>query len=74
QEEIQPKLIKYSQITDALTRREKDVMNLLLRHFSNEEIASQLNIKKRAVENYISVIYEKIGVSDRTELVAKYGQ
>ena len=74
QEEIQPKLIKYSQITDALTRREKDVMNLLLRHFSNEEIAAQLNIKKRAVENYISVIYEKIGVSDRTELVAKYGQ
>ncbi len=31
-------------------------------------------VKKWAVENYISVIYEKIGVSDRTELVAKYGQ
>ncbi|MBP5443254.1 MAG: hypothetical protein J6Y60_08430 [Treponema sp.] len=37
-------------------------------------VANQLNIKKRAVENYISVIYEKTGVNDRAELVLKYGQ
>ncbi len=74
QEDLQTKLIKYSKITDALTRREKEVMGLLLGHLSNDEIASELNIKKRAVENYISVIYEKIGVRDRADLVAKYGQ
>ncbi|MBR4005002.1 MAG: hypothetical protein IKI90_04060 [Treponema sp.] len=33
-----------------------------------------MNIKKSAVENYISVIYEKTGVNDRAELVLKYGQ
>ena len=74
QEDLQTKLIKYTKITDALTRREKEVMVLLLGHLSNDEIASELNIKKRAVENYISVIYEKIGVRDRADLVAKYGQ
>ncbi|MEE3314021.1 MAG: response regulator transcription factor [Treponema sp.] len=74
QEELQTKLIKYSKITDALTRREKKVMDLLLQRYSNDEIAAQLNIKKRAVENYISIIYEKTGVNDRAELILKYGQ
>ena len=74
QDELQTRLIKYNKITDALTHREKAVMELLLRRLSNDEIANQLNIKKRAVENYISVIYEKTGVNDRAELVLKYGQ
>ena len=74
QEELKTGLIKYNNFTDALTRREKEVMELLLCRRTNDQIANQLGIKKRAVENYISVIYEKIGVNDRTELVAKYGQ
>ncbi|MBQ4236969.1 MAG: response regulator transcription factor [Treponema sp.] len=74
QEELQTKLIKYNKLVDALTKREKKVMDLVLQRYSNDEIANQLNIKKRAVENYISIIYEKTGVNDRGELVLKYGQ
>ena len=74
QEEIKPQLIKYNSFTDALTRREKEVMELLLRRYSNDEIANQLGIKKRAVENYISLIYEKTGVNDRAELIERYGE
>ncbi len=74
QEELKTNLIKYNSFTDALTRREKEVMELILRRCSNDEIAEKLNIKKRAVENYISAIYEKTGVNDRNELVEKYGQ
>ena len=74
QEELQPNLIKYNQFTDALTRREKEVMELLLQRQSNDEIANQLGIKKRAVENYISLIYEKTGVNDRNELIERYGK
>ena len=74
QEELQTKLIKYNKLVDALTKREKKVMDLVLQRYSNDEIANQLNIKKRAVENYISIIYEKTGVNDRGELVQKYGQ
>ena len=73
QEQLKTGLIKYNKFTDALTRREKDVMELLLRRCTNDQIANQLGIKKRAVENYISVIYEKTGVNDRAELIAKYG-
>ncbi|EID85368.1 Response regulator [Treponema sp. JC4] len=74
QEELQPNLIKYNTFTDALTKREKEVMGLLLRHLSNEQISEQLGIKKRAVENYISSIYEKTGVNDRSELEKRYGE
>ena len=74
QKELETKLIKYNQFTDALTRREKEVMELLLQRYSNDEIANQLGIKKRAVENYISLIYEKTGVNDRNELIDRYGK
>ena len=74
QEELKPNLKKYNSFTDALTRREKEVMELLIRRYSNDEIANQLGIKKRAVENYISLIYEKTGVNDRSELLLRYGQ
>ncbi|MBO4440059.1 MAG: hypothetical protein J5798_11995 [Spirochaetaceae bacterium] len=72
-DQINTGLIKYNKFTDALTRREKDVMELLLRRCTNDQIANELGIKKRAVENYISVIYEKTGVNDRAELITKYG-
>lgn len=74
QAELQTSLIKYNSFTDALTRREKEVMELLLRRCTNDQIADQLGIKKRAVENYISLIYEKTGVNDRNELLLRYGQ
>ncbi|MCR4734674.1 MAG: response regulator transcription factor [Treponema sp.] len=74
QDELQSNLTKYNDFTDALTQREKDVMELLLQRFSNDEIANRLGIKKRSVENYISLIYEKTGAFDRNELVEKYGQ
>lgn len=74
QAELQTSLIKYNSFTDALTRREKEVMELLLRRCTNDQIADQLGIKKRAVENYISLIYEKTGVNDRNELLIRYGQ
>lgn len=63
--------INYTNIIDSLTKREAVVVSLLLEHKSNDEIADVLQIKKRSVENYISSIYEKIGVIDRTSLIAK---
>ena len=73
QNELVQNLEKFNSFTDALTRREKDVMNLLLRHFSNDEIAEALNSKKRAVENYISAIYEKTSINDKAELIKRFG-
>lgn len=73
QSELEQSLQQFTAFTDALTRREKDVLNLLLRRMSNDQISDELGIKRRAVENYISSIYEKIGINDRTELLLRYG-
>ncbi|MBP5358051.1 MAG: helix-turn-helix transcriptional regulator, partial [Treponema sp.] len=56
------------------TNREKAVLDLLVRHYTNDQISEELGIKRRAVENYISSIYEKTGINDRAELLQKYGK
>ena len=63
--------INYTNILDSLTKREAVIVSLLLEHKSNDEIADELQLKKRSVENYISSIYEKIGVNNRTALIEK---
>ena len=73
QKELQQKLENFNSFIDALTQREKDVMALLLRRFSNDQIAEELDIKKRAVENYISSIYDKTGINDKAELIKRFG-
>ncbi len=54
-----------------LTKREKEVLNFLDQNFSNEQIAKKMNIKQNTVENYISVIYDKLGCKDRNSLIEK---
>ena len=74
QDGIRQKLESYNSVLDALTVREKEVIDLLLNNLSNSQIAERLNIKKRAVENYISSIYEKTDINDRKTLIKKFGE
>lgn len=50
-----------------LTRREQEVLNLIVDGLTNAEIALQLEISKYTVKNYISNILCKLNVSSRTE-------
>ena len=70
---LQERLEQFNSFADALTRREKEVMELLVRRIGNEQIAQLLGLKRRAVENYISSIYDKTGIKDRAELVHRFG-
>lgn len=54
-----------------LTKKEKQVFDLIRQNISNEEIARQLEISLRTTENYVSKIYDKLGVNDRSELSVK---
>ena len=59
----------------ALTPRERDVLALLAQGESNKRIAAALNLSIGTVKGYVSAIFEKLGVEDRTQaalLVAKY--
>jgi DNA-binding NarL/FixJ family response regulator len=52
-----------------LSEREKEIATMLTQGFSNKQIAMALFISDGTVRNYISNIYSKIGVEDRTNAV-----
>lgn len=51
-----------------LTRREEDLLKLLLEHKSNREIAEELCISLSTVKTHVHHIYDKMGVSSREAL------
>jgi DNA-binding NarL/FixJ family response regulator len=50
-----------------LSSKEKKILLLISRGYSNKEIADTLHLGSQTVRNYISVIYDKLGVKDRFE-------
>jgi two-component system, NarL family, response regulator LiaR len=58
-----------STAAEPLTPREGQVLRLLALGLSNEEIAEQLVITKRTVQNHVSNIYGKLGLDSRAEAV-----
>ena len=54
---------------DTLTIREKTIISYVLQGWRNKEIAQHLSITEQTVKNHLRTIYDKVGVSDRLELV-----
>ena len=52
-----------------LTRREKQVLEQMAKGRSNNVIAAELELSVRTVRNYITCLYEKLGVHSRAEAV-----
>lgn len=59
-------------ILERLTEREREVFELLVQGSTNAQIANQLCLSNGTVKNYVSVIYDKIGMKDRTALILRY--
>ena len=49
-----------------LTKREKEVFNLLVTNKTTSEIAKKLEISEKTVRNHISNVMQKLGVKGRT--------
>lgn len=60
---------KYNSKLDILSEREKEIAAMIEKGFTNKQIASTLYMSEGTVKNYVSSIYGKFGVSDRTNLV-----
>ena len=54
-------------LLDPFTEREQEILRLLVQGQNNPEIARRLHLAKGTVRNYVSVIFQKLGVSDRTQ-------
>lgn len=55
-----------------LTEREKEVLELVADGKNTKEIASELFLTTGTVRNYISVILDKLGVSNRIEAITRF--
>jgi pimeloyl-ACP methyl ester carboxylesterase len=54
-----------------LTPRERQVLELLARGLSNEEIAERLGISAKTVRNVVSALFDKLGVQSRAQAIVK---
>ena len=63
------KIVSPSQWKPVLTRREKEVMRLLVKGLRNRVIADRLTISEGTVKVHLHAIYEKLNVESRVELI-----
>jgi DNA-binding NarL/FixJ family response regulator len=54
---------------EQLTERELDVLRLLVTGARNKEIAAQLSITERTVKFHTGIIFQKLGVTNRSEAI-----
>ncbi len=71
-QKTQHSLKRIEKISPLLTKQEKKILERLLQKKSNEEIANELFISLHTVENYVSHIYDKLCVKNRSELESAF--
>ncbi len=52
-----------------LTRREREVLGLVVQALDNQQIARTLHVAEQTVRNYVSTIYAKLGVANRMDVL-----
>jgi two-component system nitrate/nitrite response regulator NarL len=52
-----------------LSKRELQVVQCLVQGLSNREIADQMGLSQHTIKNYLFRVFDKLGVSSRTELL-----
>lgn len=73
QQDLAAPLVSYGNLLTSFTKQERAVFKLLIERKTNDQIAAALSITLRSVENYLSRIYSKTGVSGHEAIMAKFG-
>jgi len=65
---------RHFRLTDArgvelLSKREEDVVRCVAEGLTNREIAKELGLRENTVKNYLFRIFDKLGISNRVELI-----
>lgn len=53
----------------ALSPRQKDILHLIMQGHQDRQIAAELDVSHATVRTHLRLLFERLGVSDRTELV-----
>jgi NarL family two-component system response regulator YdfI len=64
-------VVDHEPLTESLTPRERQILDLLAEGLGNKEIAWQLQISEHTVKFHVSSILGKLGASTRTEAVTQ---
>ncbi|WP_246042198.1 LuxR C-terminal-related transcriptional regulator [Cohnella pontilimi] len=59
---------------EGLSKREQEVLELIVQGLNNKQIAKTLFISEHTVKNHITNIFQKLGTNDRAGLMAYYYQ
>ena len=62
------RVVEVSDQIMGLTKRERKIFIMVQRGYDNKEIAPEMDVSPRTIENSLSIIYDKIGVKNRQEL------
>jgi DNA-binding NarL/FixJ family response regulator len=54
---------------ELLSKREKEIVMLVMQGLTNREIAQQATLSEHTVKNYLLRVFDKLGVSNRAELI-----
>ena len=73
QQSLVTSLFTYRSLLDSLTKQEQNILKKIIERKQNEQIATELNLTIRSVENYLSRIYSKTGCRGHEELIKKFG-
>lgn len=68
----QEAILRLESFSAALTRRETEVLHLILAGKSNKEIADSLSLSESTVKTHAGNIYSKCGVAGRAELISSF--
>ena len=72
QRDLQEKMNSASVLLSVLSKKEQQVAVCLMDRMDNGQIGEQLNISKRTVENHLSIIYDKLGITNKREFINKF--
>ncbi|MEU7176132.1 LuxR C-terminal-related transcriptional regulator [Micromonospora tulbaghiae] len=64
-----PAVVLVARQTVELTRRQQQVLELLVQGITNRRISRTLHITEQTVKAHLHMIYRKLGAADRTEAV-----
>ena len=74
QQNLVSPLLTYKTMFDGLTKQEQNIFKKILERKSKAQIAEELNIIPRSVDNYFTHIFEKTGCKNAQEVIEKFGE